>query len=84
MFRLPAYFYSFHRLYIFSLSFKGERERKGENTSVCLIIILLTVIVDHKDMGVENVVVYLPPARFNDQVEKKNERTEQSIPGCHR
>jgi len=88
IYRLPAYcIHSIIYIYIYILSWKEskerEREKKWENTSVCLIIILLTVIVDHKDMGVENVAVYLPPAIFNDQVEEK-ERTEQSIPGCHR
>jgi hypothetical protein len=62
--------YSF--IYIYPLLEEIEREReKRENTSVCLIIILLTVIADHKDMGVENVAVYLPPEIFNDQVEER-------------
>lgn len=81
-YRLVAYcIHSF--IYICAFGRNKERERERENTSVCLIIILLTVIADHKDMGVENVAVYLPPAIFNDQV-KERERTEQSIPGCHR
>ncbi len=66
----------FIHLYISTIRRNREREReKRENTSVCLIIILLTVIADHKDMGVENVAVYLPPEIFNDQVEERENGT---------